>query len=104
MNVPARLIRLAAISTVAVLSSGCATSNTPGDPFEGFNRGVFGVIEGFDRAVVKPIAKAYAAVVPEPARDCVSNAFAKIFVKQKFWGFGAADATRVSRSAGEVAG
>ncbi len=78
MNVLERLIRLAAVSTLAVLASGCATSNTPGDPFEGFNRGVFGFNEGFDRAVVTPVARAYTAVVPEPARDCVSNAFANI--------------------------
>ena len=62
---------MAAISAVAVLAGGCATSNTPGDPFEGFNRGVFGFNEGVDQAIVKPIAKGYTAVVPEPARDCV---------------------------------
>lgn len=78
MNILHRLIGMAAISAVAVLAGGCATSNTPGDPFEGFNRGVFGFNEGVDQAIVKPIAKGYTAVVPEPARDCVRNMFANI--------------------------
>ena len=78
MNMLHRLIGMAAISTLAALAGGCATSNTPGDPFEGFNRGVFGFNEGVDQAIVKPIAKAYTAVVPEPARDCVRNVFANI--------------------------
>ncbi len=78
MNMLHRLIGMAAISTLAVLAGGCATSNTPGDPFEGFNRGVFGFNEGVDQAIVKPIAKGYTAVVPEPARDCVRNVFANI--------------------------
>ena len=67
MNMLHRLIGMAAISAVAALAGGCATSNTPGDPLEGFNRGVFGFNEGVDQAIVKPIAKGYTAVVPEPA-------------------------------------
>lgn len=78
MNVLATLIKWVAIAGLAVLATGCATSSTPGDPFEGFNRGVFSFNEGFDQTIVKPIAKGYTAVVPEPARDCVSNVFANI--------------------------
>lgn len=78
MNMLHRLIGMAAISAVAVLAGGCATSNTPGDPLEGFNRGVFGFNERVDQVIVKPIAKGYTAVVPEPARDCVRNVFANI--------------------------
>ena len=62
----------------AALAGGCASSNTPGDPFEGFNRAMFGFNEGLDNAVLKPIATGYRTVVPEPARDCVGNVFSNI--------------------------
>lgn len=63
---------------VACCAGGCATSGTPGDPFEGFNRAMFGFNEGVDKAVLQPVAKGYKAVVPEPARECVGNVFANI--------------------------
>jgi phospholipid-binding lipoprotein MlaA len=62
----------------AAIAGGCASSNTPGDPFEGFNRAMFGFNEGVDNAVLKPIATGYRTVVPEPARECVSNVFSNI--------------------------
>ena len=36
---------------------------------------MFDVNDRVDRAVFKPIAKAYEAVLPEPVRNCVNNAF-----------------------------
>ena len=74
----AALMRLAAIALLAVLATGCATSNTPGDPLEGFNRAMFSFNEGFDNVVMKPVASGYKAVAPAPARDCVHNMFANI--------------------------
>lgn len=62
----------------ALAAGGCASSNTPGDPFEGFNRAMFSFNEGVDNAVLKPVATGYKAVVPEPARDCVGNVFSNI--------------------------
>ncbi len=62
----------------AAIAGGCASSNTPGDPFEGFNRAMFGFNEGVDNAVLKPIATGYRAVMPEPARECVGNVFSNI--------------------------
>ena len=59
-------------------AGGCATSNTPGDPFEGFNRAMFSFNEGVDNALLKPVATGYKTVVPEPARDCVGNVFSNI--------------------------
>ena len=63
---------------VAALAGGCASSATPGDPFEGFNRAMFSFNEGVDDALLRPIASGYKAVVPEPARDCVGNVFSNI--------------------------
>lgn len=78
MNALETFVKWAAIAGLAVLTTGCATSNTPGDPLEAFNRVVFGFNEGVDQAIVKPVARGYVAVVPEPARYCVSNVFANI--------------------------
>jgi phospholipid-binding lipoprotein MlaA len=63
---------------VAVFGAGCASSNTPGDPMEGFNRAMFGFNEALDDAVLKPIATGYKNITPEPARDCVGNVFSNI--------------------------
>ena len=63
---------------VVLAAGGCASSSTPGDPFEGFNRAMFSFNEGVDNALLKPVATGYKAVVPEPARDCVGNVFSNI--------------------------
>lgn len=67
-----------ALLVLVLAAGGCASSNTPGDPFEGFNRAMFSFNEGVDNAVLKPVATGYKAVVPEPARDCVGNVFSNI--------------------------
>lgn len=43
------------------------------DPFEKMNRSVFEGNQRFNHAVVYPVAKAYAAAVPEPVRNSVEN-------------------------------
>lgn len=68
---------LALLLLAALLTGGCA-STTPGDPLEGFNRAMFSFNEGVDNALLKPVATGYKTVVPEPARDCVSNVFSNI--------------------------
>jgi phospholipid-binding lipoprotein MlaA len=70
--------RLICLILAMTVMGGCASSGTPGDPFEGFNRAMFGFNEGVDNAVLRPVASGYKAVVPEPARDCVGNVFANI--------------------------
>jgi phospholipid-binding lipoprotein MlaA len=67
----------------AIILSGCATvpadsGNDPRDPIESFNRQVFEFNEIVDRALLKPVAQAYEFVLPEPVRDCLSNAFSNL--------------------------
>ena len=68
---------LAALITVGLLS-GCATTNNPNDPLEGFNRGVYQFNDAADKAVIKPVATVYNTVVPKPARIGVSNFFSNL--------------------------
>lgn len=54
---------------------GCAAGPDPRDPLEPFNRKVYAFNEGVDKAVLKPAAKAYVAVVPQLVRRGVTNFF-----------------------------
>ncbi len=69
-------MRVAAAVLALALASGCASlGSNPADPLEPINRKVFAFNDTVDRAVTKPIAKGYQAVVPEPVRTCVGNFF-----------------------------
>lgn len=62
----------------ALAVSGCASgpttnTNNPDDPLESWNRQVFTMNMKFDHAVLRPVARAYVDVVPEPARQGVHN-------------------------------
>ena len=65
-----------------VLLGGCATHSvtTPvaADPWESSNRAVFEFNDTIDRAIFKPVAKAYAYVTPQPVRTCIHNIFLNI--------------------------
>jgi phospholipid-binding lipoprotein MlaA len=50
------------------------TKTDVNDPFEGFNRTMFGINLAVDRYTLRPAARAYRAVVPSPLRDAVTNA------------------------------
>jgi len=49
------------------------------DPWEGFNRGMYRFNAGFDRYIFLPAVGTYAAVLPDPVEDGVSNFFSNIF-------------------------
>jgi phospholipid-binding lipoprotein MlaA len=74
----ASLARWVALIAALAMLGGCATAHDPRDPIEGFNRAVFGFNDGLDKAVIKPVAKGYVAVVPAPARTGVTNFFGNI--------------------------
>lgn len=44
-----------------------------GDPWQGFNRSMFGIHQGIDGAVLEPVARGYRAVTPRPVRTGVLN-------------------------------
>ena len=73
---------LALCALALVLLSGCATHPVgpanPADPLEASNRAVFEFNDAVDRAVLKPVAEAYAFVVPQPVRTCINNVFLNI--------------------------
>nr|WP_231489538.1 VacJ family lipoprotein [Halomonas saliphila] len=50
----------------------------PDDPWEGFNRRVFSFNEALDRAVLKPVARGYRTVTPEPVQTGVGNFFSNL--------------------------
>jgi len=54
--------------------SGCATQANK-DPLEGINRGVYKFNDVTDKALIKPVAKAYKFVTPSPIRTGFNNFF-----------------------------
>lgn len=73
-----RIGQLGMAACAAIFLSGCATSGNPKDPIEGFNRAMYGVHDGIDTVLMKPIATGYAAVLPDPVQTGVTNFFANI--------------------------
>lgn len=59
------------------LMTGCASVDNR-DPLEGLNRGVYKFNDVSDKAVFKPIAGAYKAVMPSPVRSGVNNFFTNL--------------------------
>ena len=58
--------------------SGGARPASKSDPFESFNRSIFGFNEALDAAVLKPVAQTYHDVVPEYVRNLVTNVIGNV--------------------------
>jgi phospholipid-binding lipoprotein MlaA len=69
------LIRAAAGALALALLAGCATTNmgTPGDPLERMNRATYRFNNGFDRAVLRPVARGYRDHVPHVVQEGIDN-------------------------------
>ena len=52
-----------------------AGANNENDPLQPFNRAMFGFNDVVDRALIRPLAVGYRAVLPEQIRDGVNNFF-----------------------------
>ena len=75
------MIKALVAAGLLLLTTGCATYSGPHhaqDPWEGYNCNMYHFNRTLDRAVLKPAAEAYEAVVPEPARTGVSNFYSNI--------------------------
>ncbi len=68
-----KLITLCLSCILALLVSGCATTNK--DPLEGINRGIYKFNDVADRAIIKPVATAYKTITPSPIRKGFNNFF-----------------------------
>ncbi len=72
-----RFARLAPALALSAVMAGCASvpHPSPNDPWESYNRSMYQFNEAVDKAFLKPVAQAYQAVTPEPARTCIHNIF-----------------------------
>lgn len=60
-------------------TAGCATTGGDSrDPFEGFNRSMYGFNQTIDEAVLKPVSTAYKENLPEMVQTGVRNFFSNI--------------------------
>jgi phospholipid-binding lipoprotein MlaA len=60
---------------------GCASTQgerNPQDPLEPFNRSMYKFNDTVDKAVLKPVAKGYNTVIPEPGKIMVTNFFSNL--------------------------
>lgn len=66
---------------LACLLGACAHSpvDDPLDPYESWNRKVYGFNDAVDRAVLKPTAKAYVKVLPTEVRTGIGNFIDNLF-------------------------
>ena len=71
---PSSLILAAVLATSL---SGCA-SQTSKDPLEGMNRGIYKFNDVADKAIIKPVAKAYKFIAPTPVRVGFNNFFSNL--------------------------
>lgn len=71
---PSSLILAAVLATSL---SGCA-SQTSKDPLEGMNRGIYKFNDVADKAIIKPVAKAYKFIAPNPVRIGFNNFFSNL--------------------------
>lgn len=62
----------------SLLLTGCAGAHNPIDPLEPLNRGVYRFNDTLDKALLKPAAKGYSAVMPTAGKVMVSNFFSNL--------------------------
>jgi phospholipid-binding lipoprotein MlaA len=60
--------------------SACSTPATQdkSDPWQGWNRDIYGFNQGFDKAILKPLAKGYQTITPTPVDEGITNIFSNI--------------------------
>ncbi|WP_227369674.1 VacJ family lipoprotein [Halomonas sp. M20] len=67
---------------MGALLTGCASQGAqqekPVDPWEGFNRKVFAFNDTLDRYALKPVAKGYDTITPDPIQTGVGNFFSNL--------------------------
>ena len=77
-----KLMRLSKnlVLILCLFTSSCATVSAPDDrdPWESFNRSIYSFNDAFDRAIARPVATAYQAVLPDFIETGISNFFSNL--------------------------
>lgn len=81
-----RAFKLLFVSTSLLMVSACSTLSRndypnlhiSSDPLEGFNRKSYAFNNAADKAILKPAARAYKAVLPDPAERSVGHFFSNL--------------------------
>lgn len=68
------------IVLTTIILTGCASTHAknPADPLESINRGIYKFNDTVDKAVIKPVARGYKAVMPTTGRIMVTNFFSNL--------------------------
>ena len=68
------------LTLTVIALTGCASphARNPVDPLESFNRGIYQFNDAVDKAIAKPVAQGYKAVMPVPGRVMVNNLFSNL--------------------------
>ena len=72
-----RCARILAICCLFISLTGCADFKKT-DPWEGYNRFMYKVDDGFDKYALKPASDAYTKVIPKQIRDCLYNGYTNL--------------------------
>ncbi|MCA8866259.1 MULTISPECIES: VacJ family lipoprotein [unclassified Halomonas] len=72
------LLLVTLLATGGCASTQMAENAAPEDPWEGFNRKVFAFNDVLDRYALKPVAKGYRTVTPDPVETGVGNFFSNL--------------------------
>jgi len=80
MSRPESIAQRCAVALSLLLLTGCASlpqnaTADPRDPFERFNRGAYAFNDGLDRSLVRPLARGYKTITPQPVQTGVTNFF-----------------------------
>ncbi|MAZ69882.1 MAG: VacJ family lipoprotein [Porticoccus sp.] len=70
--------KIVLLLTGVMLSTHVFAAGNPDDPWEGFNRKMFAFNDTVDTYTLKPIAKGYRAVTPDPVERGVSRMFSNV--------------------------
>ena len=75
-----KLHKFAILIGILLIITGCATKKPadPQDPYESYNRAMFKFNEAVDAVTFKPIAEVYDAVLPNPVKKGIGNAYANV--------------------------
>jgi phospholipid-binding lipoprotein MlaA len=80
-----RLLPAISVSLAALLLAACAgikaappEARAPRDPWEPYNRAMYGFNRGLDRVVLRPVARGYDWLAPAPVQRGIGNAFTNL--------------------------